>query len=74
MKASEGDIQTADGHLVTGLKKSPQKPLLFGLCWKADPRGYGVIGPMRWWPSGTPEHYADDPSLVLTNIPQELVN
>jgi|GEM_PF-4165712 len=73
MKAAAGEIQTADGHLVTGLTRSTEKPLLFGMCWKADPRGYGIMGAMRWWPDGKAELYEDDPSLVLVNIPDHLL-
>lgn len=73
MKAQGNEPQTADGYLVTGLQKSIHKPWFFGMCWKPDPRGYGIIGAMKWSPAGIPEGYEDDPQLVLVNIPEHLL-
>ena len=71
---SPDEPQTIDGYSVTGLQKSIEKPMIFGICWKPDPRGYGIIGAMLWTPQGSPKHDSseDATGLTLINIPDHI--
>ena len=66
--------KTIDGHDVTGLQRSNCFGELFGICWKPDPRGYGITGASRWHKDGTPSYPdADYPALDPATIPDHLL-
>jgi hypothetical protein len=70
---SPDEPQTIDGYRVTGLQKSIEKPMIFGMCWKPDPRGYGIFGAMKWFCNGQPSELGD-PELNTDTIPDHLWN